>query len=154
MRVPRQFRSPLPLLLAVAVMAVTGPAASAQVVLGLPDDEPAQAVAKHQASPQLHSGMQAIRTLVLNAHSLVTHRRLSPGEARRFAAALKRHVADLQPSASDPVQREVLTPIAAAAEPFAVPVSGDSQLDALDKIEAALNRYPQLVDDTAWQPLR
>lgn len=128
--------------------------ANAQVILGLPDTEATATAARQPPSASLQSGMAAIRKLVRDVHSLITHRRLPPDQARRFATDLKRYVTALKANTSEPRLNEILTLLAEAAEQIGAPVSGNSHLDALDKIDAALNRYPQLIDDPEWKPLR
>jgi hypothetical protein len=152
MRMPRQYRS---LLLCCCTAMLFAGGAGAQVILGLPDDEPAAAAqAKLPASEAMQSGMAAIRKLVIDAHSLITHRRMAPDQARRFAAGLKFHVKTLNADPAAPVMTAVLKDIADGADQIGSGAAGDGQLDALDKIEAALTRYPQLIDDAEWKPLR
>jgi hypothetical protein len=131
-------------------------AALAQVVLGLPDDALADTstAARQPASAEVKAGMAAIRRLVLDTHTLITHRRLSPEAARRFAADLRRHTASLRTDPAAASLAVILTPLEEGAVAVAGPTSGSSQLDGLDKIETALDRYPQLFDDPDWKPLR
>lgn len=130
---------------------MSGPAI-AQVILALPDDEPA--AAKHPANDKIKSGMAGIRKLVIDAHTLITHRRQSPDAARRFASEVKRHVADLKSDPAAAPLTATLDAIATGADQIAAPGGGDGKLDGLDKIETALARYPQLFDDPDWKPLR
>lgn len=124
---------------------------AAQVVLGLPD-EPADA--KVKASDRVKAGMAGIRKLVIDAHTLITHRRLSPDSARRFAAGVDRHISEVKGDPTAAALSPILDDIAGGAAHIAAPDSGDGKLDGLDKIETALARYPQLFDDPDWKPLR
>jgi hypothetical protein len=128
--------------------------AGAQVILGLPEEPAAAAQTKQPASDAMRSEMAAIRKLVIDAHSLITHRRIAPGQARRFAADLKLHVKALNADPAARVMTALLKDIADSADQIGSGSAGDGQLDALDKIEAALSRYPQLFDDADWKPLR
>lgn len=151
MRMPRQCRSLL--LWSCTAMLFAG-GAGAQVILGFPDEAPAVAQTKQAASDAMRSGMAAIRKLVIDAHSLITHRRMAPDQARRFAAALKFHVKTLSADPAARVIAAILKDIGDGADQVGGGAAGDGQLDALDKIEAALTRYPQLIDDAEWKPLR
>lgn len=146
-------RNLLPLLGAAVVFASSG-AAATQSIFSLPDDPLAHA-AREPASPSVKSGMAAIRRLAADAHTLITHRRFAPDQARRFSAAIGSRVEALKtdPAASQAL-KDVLTLLAEGAAQVGEPVSGDSQLEGLVKIETALNRYPQLFEDAGWQPLR
>jgi hypothetical protein len=155
MRVPDSPRCLLAPLCAVLAMLAGASTSRAQVVLGLPDDPTPAAQAAPQLAPDgVRSGMAAIRKLVLDAHTLITHRRLSPEQARRFAKEVKQHVILLQSVQPTPAFAEILTSLSEGAAEIAGPVSGTSQLDGLDKIETALARYPQVFDDPDWKPLR
>lgn len=134
-----------------ATVVVTHEPTVAQVILGLPDEA---APAKAAASDGVKTGMAAIRKLVVDAHTLITHRRLAPEGARRFAGEVKRHVGDMK-SAPDAARLDgILDDISQGADAIAAPGSGDGKLDGLDKIESALVRYPQLFEDPNWKPLR
>lgn len=124
----------------------------AQIILSLPDES--SEGAKTPASAGVKSGMTAIRMLVLDAHTLITHRRLSPEAARRFAKDVKQNVAHLQADPTAAVLTDMLADLTAGADQIAAPTSGNSKLDGLDKIEMALSRYPELIDDPDWKPLR
>lgn len=154
MRVPHSPRRPLAFLVVALTMTVlAGRAATAQVVLGLPDETTAPA-ARPLASPALREAMTAIRKLVLDNHSLVTHRRLSPDQARSFAADIKRHATALEVGTDASALSEIVTPLTDGATSIAETGSATSQLAGLEKIETALARYPQLFDDPDWKPLR
>ena len=64
------------------------------------------------------------------------------------------HVKALNADPAAPVMTSVLKDIADGADQIGSGAAGDGQLDALDKIESALTRYPQLLDDAEWKPLR
>lgn len=164
MRQQRQSRrAALPLLVAVAIASeapISAPAATAQVIMtqvimGLPDDDKSYAgAARPLAGDAVTSGMSTIRELVLDAHSLVTHRRLAPDQAGRISTSIRQTVATLKSDPGAAALTEVLTLLDDGATQLATPMSGDSQLEALSKFEIAFARYPQLVDDPKWQPLR
>lgn len=148
MRRPLQCRS-LPMVLTTMLL-VDG--ANAQVVLGIPDEASTAAPVRQPAPPALRLGMAEIRKLVLNAHSLITHRRLSPDQGRHLAADLKRQIAAIRPIAGN--VESILRDIEDGAEQIGNGPPGAPQLDALERIDAALARYPQLIDDPDWKPLR
>lgn len=154
----RPFRRAMPLFLsAVAVAsAMMTPAnvAIAQVIMGLPDDRSYTGTDKPEAADAVKSGMATIRHLVLDAHSLITHRRMAPDQARRLSTGIKQAIATLKSDPAAPALAEVLTLLDDGATQIAAPISGDGQLEALAKFEIALARYPQLFDDPTWQPLR
>lgn len=151
MRAKRHRRLPLAAILLAALWLGGAPAALPQVILGLPDETAGEKVA---ASDRIKSGMASIRKLVIDAHTLITHRRLSPDGARRFASAVDRHIADLRDDPAASALSSVLDDIASGAKQIAAPDSGDGKLDGLDKIETALTRYALLFDDPDWKPLR
>lgn len=128
------------------------PAAAAQVVLGLPDEN--GSADKTPASEAIKAGMSGIRKLIVDTHTLITHRRLAPDGARRFAAEVKRHVDAMRPDPAAVSLAETLDEIAQGATAIAEPANADARLDGLDKIERALAHYPQLFDDPDWKPLR
>jgi hypothetical protein len=148
---------PLPAAVIVASLLAAADAAIApsvaQVIMGLPDKAPPTA-AKQPASDAVKTGMSAVRKLVLDAHTLITHRRFAPDQARRFSTSIKQSVAALKSDPAAPALADVLTLLDDGATQIAAPMSGDSQLDALAKFETALDRYPQLFDDPEWKPLR
>jgi hypothetical protein len=127
------------------------PAATAQVILGLPDEE-AATPSKQAASDAVKSNMKSVRKLVLDAHTLITHRRFSPQQARRLSDDLKRDADALRADAA--ASSDIVTPLAEGAAEIGAPMQGESQFDALAKLETALARYPQIYDDPDWKPLR
>jgi len=113
----------------------------------LPTDAPVQ------------KGMAVIRDLVRTNHSLVTHRRMPPDHAMRFAAQVKVEADRILASTSlsgDAREKlhllleEIVTGLGAVAKP----AEGMSAIDGLARVDAALARYPQEFDDPSWQPLQ
>lgn len=103
--------------------------------------------------------MKAVRDLTLNAHTLVTHRRMPPADARTFHARVKAAVerlkagTTLQGAAREEigVQAEHILKGAAAvasADPSMTPVDG------IVAIDEALSIYARRFDHPGWQPLR
>ncbi len=103
--------------------------------------------------------MKAIRDLTLNAHTLVTHRRMPPADARVFHSRIKAAVERLQSGTS--LTGAAKTEIAqltseiskgaaavARAEPNLTPIDG------IVAIDEALSLYAIRFDHPGWQPLR
>ncbi|MFA5897958.1 MAG: hypothetical protein WC829_02475 [Hyphomicrobium sp.] len=113
----------------------------------LPTDEP------------VRKGMHAIRDVVTTNHSLVTHRRMPPDHAMRFAAQVKveaDRILSTTTLTGDALEKlrlllqEIVTGLGAVAKP-----SGDvTANDGLAQADAALARYPQEFDDPNWKPLQ
>ena len=137
---------------AVALAAVPANAAEPvgaerQELARLPTDEP------------VRKGMLAIRDLVRLNHSLVTHRRMPPDHAARFAAAIKAQVDTiLATSAASGAARERLRALTDAIVAGVDAVAGRnkavSPIDGLVRIDEALARYPAEFDHPGWAPLQ
>lgn len=134
-------------LLAVIGLAVLAmhPASSADA--RWPTDEP------------LRAAMAAIRKATLDNHTLVTHRRMPPADARRFADTIAKQVAvartgaQISPEAKAELE-PILADIVAGAEAVAGLGGALTPIDGIIQIDAALARYPVRFDDPTWQPLR
>ncbi|MBN8911395.1 MAG: hypothetical protein J0H65_04910 [Rhizobiales bacterium] len=134
-------------LLAVIGLAVLAmhPASSADA--RWPTDEP------------LRAAMAAIRKATLDNHTLVTHRRMPPADARRFAdtiakqASIARTGAQISPEAKAELE-PILADIVSGADAVAGLGGALTPIDGIIQIDAALVRYPLRFDDPTWQPLR
>ncbi|MGE0023121.1 MAG: hypothetical protein AB7S70_05745 [Hyphomicrobium sp.] len=107
----------------------------------------------------LRSAMAAIRKATLDNHTLVTHRRMPPASAVKFAEEIAREVdrirtgADVPPAAK-PDLDALLADIASGAEAVAGRGGDVTPIDGILRVSEALARYPQRFDDPTWQPLR
>jgi hypothetical protein len=120
---------------------------SGHAIAPLPTDEP------------VRKGMLAIRDLVRINHSLITHRRMPPDHALRFAAQVKIEAermlatSNISGDAREKLHallEEIVTGVGAVAKPEA----GVSPLDGLVRADEALARYPKEFDDPGWAPLQ
>lgn len=107
----------------------------------------------------VRKGMSTIRDIVVTNHSLVTHRRMPPDHAVRFAAQVKVEAdkilatTSLSGDALDKLKallEEIVTGLGAVAKP----AEGMTAMDGLAKVDAALARYPEEFDDPDWKPLQ
>jgi hypothetical protein len=120
---------------------------SGHAVAPLPTDEP------------VRKGMVAIRDLVRTNHSLVTHRRMPPDHAQRFAKQVKAE-ADKILAASRlsgdgrEKLRALLDEIVAGIDAVAKPAAGTDPLDGLVRADEALARYAKEFDHPDWPPLQ
>lgn len=118
-----------------------------QALAPLPTDEP------------VRRGMLAIRDLVRTNHSLITHRRMPPDHALRFAAQVKIEAdrilatTSLTGDAREKL-RALLEEIVAGLGAVAKPTEGATAMDGLARADAALSRYPEMFDHPGWQPLQ
>lgn len=127
---------------------------SAQVVLGLPD-EPSDKGTKLQPSTEVRAGMRTIRQRVLDAHSLITHRRMPRQGALQLRSDLFRTADALKGQAdAAPALQEILALVVTGASEIGEPTAPDAQFEGLSKLETALERYPLVFEDPDWQPLR
>jgi len=114
-------------------------------VAPLPTDEP------------VRTGMEAIRDLVRTNHSLVTHRRMPPDHAKRFAAQIKaeseRMLATTKLS-GEALERlkERLAEIDDGADQVLAVAPGSDPVDGILQIDEALARYPNEFDHPGWIP--
>lgn len=107
----------------------------------------------------LRSGMAAIRKATLDSHTLVTHRRMPPADARSFAERISKEVDRIKASAvvppdAKPVLEALLADIVVGAEAVAGRGGQWTPIDGIMQIDATLDRYPQRFNDATWQPLR
>ena len=117
------------------------------------------AIAPLPTDAAVQKGMVAIRDLVRTNHSLVTHRRMPPDHALRFAAQVKVEAdkilatTSLSGDAREKLRillEEIITGLGAVAKPG----EGSGAIDGLGRVDAALARYPDEFDDPTWQPLQ
>ena len=111
------------------------PGAKQQEMARWPTDEP------------VRKGMLAIRDLVRLNHSLITHRRMPPDHAARFAKAIKTQADTiLATSKASGAARERLRALTDAIIAGVEAVAGRnkdvSPIDGLVRIDEALARYP------------
>ena len=118
-----------------------------------------QAIAPLPTDAAVQNGMATIRDLVRTNHSLVTHRRMPPDHAQRFAAQVKIEADKILATTSlsgDSLDKlkalleEIVTGLGAVAKP----AEGTDAIDALGRVDAALARYPDEFDDPTWKPLQ
>lgn len=112
-----------------------------------------------QTDEPLRKGMAKLRSLVHHHHSLVTHRRLPPDLAVRFAAQVRNETdAIVARSAVTAQSADVLTPILGkivdGAEAIAGRKSDISQLDGIFLMDEALAAYGARFDDPSWKEIR
>jgi hypothetical protein len=143
------------LAIAVALVLLANPATPAEKLIPssgaafapLPTDEP------------VRKGMLAIRDLVRTNHSLVTHRRMPPDHAQRFAKQVKAEsekILSTTKLSGDGREklRGVLDEIVAGIDAVAKPAAGTDPLDGLVRADEALARYAKEFDHPEWPPLQ
>jgi hypothetical protein len=113
----------------------------------LPTDEP------------VRQGMLAIRELVRTNHSLVTHRRMPPDHAQRFAKQVKAEsekILSTTKLSGDGREklRALLDEVVAGIDAVAKPAAGADPLDGLVRADEALARYAKEFDHPDWPPLQ
>jgi hypothetical protein len=118
-----------------------------QAFAPLPTDEPVQ------------KGMLAIRGLVRTNHSLVTHRRMPPDHAARFAKQVKAEADSILAAskiAGDAREklRALLDEIVAGIDAVAKPEAGADPTAGLVRADEALARYGSEFDHPGWAPLQ
>ncbi len=121
--------------------------AAGGVVAPLPTDE------------AVRRGMLAIRDLVRLNHSLVTHRRMPPDHAARFAKQVKVEADTILATSKIAGEgrdrlRGVLDEIVAGIEAVAGRDKAVSPLDGLVRADEALARYASEFDHRGWAPLQ
>ena len=144
-----------PIVLGLALALLGTPAGMAQSLLPnsgaafapLPTDEP------------VRKGMLAIRDLVRTNHSLVTHRRMPPDHAQRFARQVKAETEKILSTtklSGDGREklRGILDEVVAGIEAVAKPAAGADPLDGLVRADEALARYGKEFDHPDWPPLQ
>ncbi len=107
----------------------------------------------------LRSGMVAIRELVRLNHSLITHRRMPPDHAIRFAAAIRAQANTILAStrvsgASRERLREMLDEIVADVEAVAGRNADVPPIDGLVRVDEVLAVYPKVFDHPGWSPVQ
>lgn len=128
------------------------------LLLALPSGARSEA-AKFPTDDVVRTEMKAIRDLTLNAHTLVTHRRMPPADARTFharvAAAAGRINAGttLQGEAREKIEK-LAGDIAKGAAAVAGAEAAITPIDGIVSIDEALSIYAQRFDHPGWQPLR
>lgn len=111
------------------------------------------------ADENLRKGMVAIRTLVLKSHSLITHRRMPPADARKFAIDIKAEVKRILSAAMNRKSdvsiaiTRLMTDIVEGAEAVAGQTATMTDMDGILRIDEALIDYPKRFDHPGWQPL-
>jgi hypothetical protein len=100
--------------------------------------------AKFPTDDALRAHMAAIRKVTLDNHTLVTHRRMPPADARRFADIVAREVREIKANAGLPNDAKAEIEV----------LLGEIAIGAEVRIDAALARYSERFDDPTWRPLR
>lgn len=122
--------------------------------------EPASCADKKWPTDEtLRTAMATIRKATIDNHTLVTHRRMPPADARRFAETIAKETSRVRADAQVPPGAKaelepILADIAAGAEAVAGRGGELTPIDGIVRIDAALARYPLHFDDPTWQPLR
>ena len=103
--------------------------------------------------------MAAIRTLVAQHHSLVTHRRLPPDMAVRFAAQVRNLTESIVANSSvSGVSADALAPLLGSINDGAEAIAGRKPevgpMDGLFQIDEAIAAYGSRFDHPNWQAER
>ena len=120
---------------------------------------PGGVVAPLPTDEAVRRGMLAIRDLVRVNHSLVTHRRMPPDHAARFARQVKVEADTILATSKiagdgrDKL-RAVLDDIVAGIAAVAGRDKAVSPLDGLVRADEALARYAKEFDHPGWAPLQ
>jgi hypothetical protein len=127
--------------------------------LAMAGEAQAPAPAKWPTDEPLRKGMLAIRDLVRLNHSLITHRRMPPDHAARFAAAIKAEAdAILATSTLSGEARErlraLLDEVGAGVEAVTGRNANVSPIDGLVRVDEALAGYPRAFDHPGWAPVQ
>lgn len=115
--------------------------------------------AKNPTDETVRTEMKVIRDLTLNAHTLVTHRRMPPADARTFNAKIKAAVERLRSATTlDGGARDEIESLTGAVLDGAAAIAGESTamtpIDGIVAIDEALTLYAKEFDHPGWQPLR
>lgn len=128
------------------MLAVSVPGAAAQEGKKLATDE------------VVRTEMKAIRDLTSNVHTLVTHRRMPPADARAYHAKVKASVARIKAGTQMTGEaREEIEKLAGYVEKGASAVAGQDTIEAIDGIllvDDSLTIYAQRFEHPGWRPLR
>lgn len=102
--------------------------------------------------------MTAIRDLTLNVHTLVTHRRMPPADAKSYNAKIKASVARIETEATMTGEAgEEIAKLTSAIARGAEAVARENDIDPIDGIviiDESLATYGERFDHPDWQPLR
>lgn len=115
--------------------------------------------APFRADAALSAGMKAIRDATLDVHTLVTHRRMPPDMASRYADTVKRHAETMRaaPQREAGAAAEVnalLDEIVRGAEAVAGRGGELDPIDGIITVDEALSAYGERFADETWKPLR
>lgn len=115
--------------------------------------------AKNPTDAAVRTEMVAIRELTLNAHTLVTHRRMPPADARTFYSRIKAAVERLRSGTTlDGGVRDEIESLTASILDGAAAVAGESKamdpISGILAIDETLALYAREFDHPGWQPLR
>lgn len=111
------------------------------------------------SDPVLRREMAAIRQATLDVHTLVTHRRMPPDMATRYAVTVTGRIHDIRAVTTRPadVVRELeplLSSLALGAEAVAGRGGELDPISGILSVGEALELYGRRFDDPQWQPLR
>jgi hypothetical protein len=117
------------------------------------------AAAQWPTDEPVRKGMVAIRDLVRTNHSLITHRRMPPDHAVRFAAQVKIEADRILATSHIPSEARdhlhlLLAEIVTGIGAVATPEGGVNPLDGLVRADEALARYPKEFDHPGWAPVQ
>jgi hypothetical protein len=115
--------------------------------------------AKLATDDAVRTEMKTIRDLTLNAHTLVTHRRMPPADARTFHTRIKAAVGKIGEGTTlqDPARAEILALSSNILEGAAAVAGSNTAMTPIDgiiAIDEALAIYAKRFDHPGWQPLR
>jgi hypothetical protein len=115
--------------------------------------------ARNPTDEAVRTEMTAIRDLTLNAHTLVTHRRMPPADARTFHAHIKAAVARLRSGTTlDGGARDEIESLTGKILEGAAAVARENTamdpIDGIVAIDEMLALYAREFDHPGWQPLR
>jgi hypothetical protein len=118
-----------------------------------------QAFAPLPTDQPVRRGMLAIRDLVRTNHSLVTHRRMPPDHAARFAKQVKAEADTILATSkiagdAREMLRALLDEIVAGIDAVAKPKGVADPTAGLVRADAALARYAKEFDHPGWAPLQ
>jgi len=116
------------------------------------------AIAPLPTDEAVQKGMLVIRDLIATNRSLITHRRMPPDHALRFAAQVKVEADKILATTSLSGEaleklRILLEEIVAGIGAVAKPTDGATSADGLARADEALARYPDEFDHPGWEPL-
>lgn len=116
-----------------------------------------EATQKWPTDHAVRTGMLAIRDLVRTNHSLITHRRMPPDHAQRFARAIQEEADKILatsriPGTAKASLAQLLAQVTAGVEAVAHPDKGVAPMDGLIRVDEALARYPKEFDHYGWAP--